>query len=38
MAVMFPDMFTLVIGSVIVLVGWGLARTILTLTLLSAKS
>lgn len=29
--VMFPDMFTLVIGSVVALVWWGLARTVLTL-------
>lgn len=31
MAVMFPDMFMLVIGSVIAVAGWGLARTALTL-------
>lgn len=36
MAVMFPDMFMLVIGSVIALAGWGVARTALTLRL--AKS
>jgi CubicO group peptidase (beta-lactamase class C family) len=30
-AVMFPDMFTLVIGSTVALVWWGLARTVLTL-------
>jgi hypothetical protein len=31
MAVMFPDMFTLVVGSAIALAGWGVARTALTL-------
>ena len=30
MAVMFPDMFMLVIGSAVAVGGWGLARTILT--------
>jgi hypothetical protein len=31
MAAFLPDMFTLVIGSTVALVGWGLARTVLTL-------
>jgi hypothetical protein len=31
LVLMFPDMATLIIGSVVALVGWGLARTVLTL-------
>jgi hypothetical protein len=35
MALFFPDMFTLLIGSAVLVTGWGVART--ALTLLSAR-